>query len=160
MLLLLSDDITYCACWSSKSNKYLGERVEYWVFAWRDFAACEPVLSSRKMAPVSSPVKQRYAERADSPESFPAEGKASVWHREYTLIPICMVHWWEIIKKARADSVCVCVFALPSLILLNFFDIFVLLSCTLYIALKDSEAASCAWIQSEWMCPVLETDAI
>ncbi|XP_076600537.1 calmodulin-regulated spectrin-associated protein 2 isoform X2 [Chaetodon auriga] len=36
--------------------------------------ACEPVSSCRKMAPVSSPVKQSYADRPDSPESIPAEG--------------------------------------------------------------------------------------
>ncbi|XP_041804611.1 calmodulin-regulated spectrin-associated protein 2 isoform X2 [Chelmon rostratus] len=36
--------------------------------------ACEPVSSCRKMAPVSSPVKQSYAVRPDSPESIPAEG--------------------------------------------------------------------------------------
>nr|XP_046264746.1 calmodulin-regulated spectrin-associated protein 2 isoform X2 [Scatophagus argus] len=36
--------------------------------------ACEPVSSCRKMAPVSSPLKQRYADRPDSPESIPAEG--------------------------------------------------------------------------------------
>ncbi|KAK2822319.1 hypothetical protein Q5P01_022384 [Channa striata] len=35
--------------------------------------ACEPV-SCRNMAPVSSPVKQSYADRADSPENIPAEG--------------------------------------------------------------------------------------
>lgn len=38
-------------------------------------AACEPVSSYRNMAPVSSPVKQSYADRPDSPESVPAEGK-------------------------------------------------------------------------------------
>ncbi|CAJ1072106.1 calmodulin-regulated spectrin-associated protein 2-like isoform X1 [Xyrichtys novacula] len=36
--------------------------------------ACEPVLNCRNMAPVSSPVKQSYAERADRPEDIPAEG--------------------------------------------------------------------------------------
>ncbi|XP_040911058.1 calmodulin-regulated spectrin-associated protein 2 isoform X1 [Toxotes jaculatrix] len=36
-------------------------------------AACEPV-SSRNMAPVSSPVKQSYADRPDSPENVPVEG--------------------------------------------------------------------------------------
>ncbi|KAI3375005.1 hypothetical protein L3Q82_021532, partial [Scortum barcoo] len=36
--------------------------------------ACEPVSSCRNMAPVSSPVKQSYPDRADSPESIPAEG--------------------------------------------------------------------------------------
>ncbi|KAM4605696.1 calmodulin-regulated spectrin-associated protein 2 [Polymixia lowei] len=36
--------------------------------------ACEPVPSCRDMAPVSSPVKQSYADRADSPEHTPAEG--------------------------------------------------------------------------------------
>lgn len=41
-------------------------------------AACEPVSSCKNMAPVSSPVKQSYADRADSPESIPAEGKLSV----------------------------------------------------------------------------------
>ncbi|XP_039998893.1 calmodulin-regulated spectrin-associated protein 2 isoform X2 [Xiphias gladius] len=35
--------------------------------------ACEP-LSSRNMAPVSSPVKQSYADRPDSPENTPVEG--------------------------------------------------------------------------------------
>ncbi|XP_035526086.1 calmodulin-regulated spectrin-associated protein 2 [Morone saxatilis] len=35
---------------------------------------CEPVSSCRNMAPVSSPVKQRYADRPDSPEHIPAEG--------------------------------------------------------------------------------------
>lgn len=37
-------------------------------------AASEPVSSFRNMAPVSSPVKQSYADRPDSPESVPAEG--------------------------------------------------------------------------------------
>ncbi|TKS79934.1 Calmodulin-regulated spectrin-associated protein 2 [Collichthys lucidus] len=36
--------------------------------------ACEPVSSCRNMAPVSSPVKQSYADRPHSPESIPAEG--------------------------------------------------------------------------------------
>ncbi|XP_071392941.1 calmodulin-regulated spectrin-associated protein 2 [Centroberyx affinis] len=36
--------------------------------------ACEPVSSCRNMAPVSSPVKQSYADRPDSPESLPTEG--------------------------------------------------------------------------------------
>eukprot|EP00064_Thunnus_orientalis_P010656 superscaffoldBa00001466_g10682 len=36
--------------------------------------ACEPVSSCRNMAPVSSPVKQSYADRPDSPENIPAEG--------------------------------------------------------------------------------------
>ncbi|XP_051253276.1 calmodulin-regulated spectrin-associated protein 2 isoform X2 [Dicentrarchus labrax] len=36
--------------------------------------ACEPVSSCRNMAPVSSPVKQSYADRPDSPEHIPAEG--------------------------------------------------------------------------------------
>uniref|UniRef100_UPI0037E703F3 calmodulin-regulated spectrin-associated protein 2 isoform X2 n=1 Tax=Semicossyphus pulcher TaxID=241346 RepID=UPI0037E703F3 len=36
--------------------------------------ACEPVSSCRNMAPVSSPVKQSYADRADRPEDIPAEG--------------------------------------------------------------------------------------
>ncbi|XP_030258077.1 calmodulin-regulated spectrin-associated protein 2 isoform X1 [Sparus aurata] len=36
--------------------------------------ACEPVSTCKKMAPVSSPVKQSYADRADSPESLPVEG--------------------------------------------------------------------------------------
>ncbi|XP_044224018.1 calmodulin-regulated spectrin-associated protein 2 isoform X2 [Thunnus albacares] len=36
--------------------------------------ACEPVSSCRNMAPVSSPVKQTYADRPDSPENIPAEG--------------------------------------------------------------------------------------
>ncbi|KAM7400762.1 hypothetical protein PAMA_005109 [Pampus argenteus] len=36
--------------------------------------ACEPVSSCRNMAPVSSPVKQSYADRPDSPEDVPAEG--------------------------------------------------------------------------------------
>ncbi|XP_056247738.1 calmodulin-regulated spectrin-associated protein 2 isoform X2 [Seriola aureovittata] len=35
--------------------------------------ACEPV-PSRNMAPVSSPVKQSYADRPDSPENIPVEG--------------------------------------------------------------------------------------
>ncbi|XP_071348794.1 calmodulin-regulated spectrin-associated protein 2 isoform X1 [Trachinotus anak] len=35
--------------------------------------ACEPI-SSRNMAPVSSPVKQSYADRPDSPENIPVEG--------------------------------------------------------------------------------------
>ncbi|XP_062260287.1 calmodulin-regulated spectrin-associated protein 2 isoform X1 [Platichthys flesus] len=35
--------------------------------------ACEPV-SSKNMAPVSSPVKQSYADRPDSPENIPVEG--------------------------------------------------------------------------------------
>ncbi|XP_042353280.1 calmodulin-regulated spectrin-associated protein 2 isoform X2 [Plectropomus leopardus] len=35
--------------------------------------ACEPV-SCRNMAPVSSPVKQSYADRPDSPENIPAHG--------------------------------------------------------------------------------------
>lgn len=38
-------------------------------------AACEPVSTCKKMAPVSSPVKQSYADRADSPESLPVEGE-------------------------------------------------------------------------------------
>lgn len=38
-------------------------------------AACEPVSSSRNMAPVSSPVKQKYIDRPNSPENIPAEGK-------------------------------------------------------------------------------------
>ncbi|XP_053186298.1 calmodulin-regulated spectrin-associated protein 2 [Scomber japonicus] len=36
--------------------------------------ASEPVSSFRNMAPVSSPVKQSYADRPDSPESVPTEG--------------------------------------------------------------------------------------
>lgn len=37
------------------------------------YAACEPV-SCRNMAPVSSPVKQSYADRPLSPEKIPSEG--------------------------------------------------------------------------------------
>ncbi|XP_047445264.1 calmodulin-regulated spectrin-associated protein 2 isoform X2 [Mugil cephalus] len=37
-------------------------------------AACEPVSTCRNMAPVSSPVKQSYADRAPSPDNIPAEG--------------------------------------------------------------------------------------
>ncbi|XP_028282916.1 calmodulin-regulated spectrin-associated protein 2 isoform X2 [Parambassis ranga] len=36
--------------------------------------ACEPVSSYKNMAPVSSPVKQSYADRPSSPENIPAEG--------------------------------------------------------------------------------------
>ncbi|KAK5859889.1 hypothetical protein PBY51_021408 [Eleginops maclovinus] len=36
--------------------------------------ACEPVSSCRNMAPVSSPVKQSYSERPDSPENIPVQG--------------------------------------------------------------------------------------
>ncbi|XP_045907639.1 calmodulin-regulated spectrin-associated protein 2 [Micropterus dolomieu] len=36
--------------------------------------ACQPVSSCRNMAPVSSPVKQTYADRPNSPENIPAEG--------------------------------------------------------------------------------------
>ncbi|XP_033993636.1 calmodulin-regulated spectrin-associated protein 2 isoform X2 [Trematomus bernacchii] len=36
--------------------------------------ACEPVSSCRHMAPVSSPVKQSYADRPDSPENIPSQG--------------------------------------------------------------------------------------
>ncbi|XP_034051945.1 calmodulin-regulated spectrin-associated protein 2 isoform X2 [Gymnodraco acuticeps] len=36
--------------------------------------ACEPVSSCRNMAPVSSPVKQSYADRPDSPENIPSQG--------------------------------------------------------------------------------------
>ncbi|XP_014840259.1 PREDICTED: calmodulin-regulated spectrin-associated protein 2-like isoform X2 [Poecilia mexicana] len=36
--------------------------------------ACEPVSSCRDMAPVSSPVKQNYADRPSSPENLTAEG--------------------------------------------------------------------------------------
>ncbi|KAA8587304.1 hypothetical protein FQN60_016166 [Etheostoma spectabile] len=36
--------------------------------------ACEPVSSCRKMAPVSSPVQQSYADRPGSPEYTPAQG--------------------------------------------------------------------------------------
>lgn len=36
-------------------------------------AACETV-SCRTMAPVSSPIKQSYADSPDSPENIPAEG--------------------------------------------------------------------------------------
>ncbi|XP_031136941.2 calmodulin-regulated spectrin-associated protein 2 isoform X2 [Sander lucioperca] len=36
--------------------------------------ACEPVSSCRKMAPVSSPVQQSYADRPGSPEYIPAQG--------------------------------------------------------------------------------------
>ncbi|XP_037644183.1 calmodulin-regulated spectrin-associated protein 2 isoform X1 [Sebastes umbrosus] len=36
--------------------------------------ACEPVSSCRNMAPVSSPIKQSYADRPDSPENVPAQG--------------------------------------------------------------------------------------
>ncbi|KAM3605172.1 uncharacterized protein V6R79_021712 [Siganus canaliculatus] len=35
---------------------------------------CEPLTSCRKMAPVSSPVKQSYADRPSSPEGIPSEG--------------------------------------------------------------------------------------
>ncbi|XP_054480174.1 calmodulin-regulated spectrin-associated protein 2 [Anoplopoma fimbria] len=36
--------------------------------------ACEPVSSCKNMAPVSSPIKQSYADRPDSPENAPAQG--------------------------------------------------------------------------------------
>ncbi|XP_041847525.1 calmodulin-regulated spectrin-associated protein 2 isoform X2 [Melanotaenia boesemani] len=36
--------------------------------------ACEPASSCRDMPPVSSPVKQSYADRPSSPENIPAEG--------------------------------------------------------------------------------------
>ncbi|XP_034039981.1 calmodulin-regulated spectrin-associated protein 2 isoform X2 [Thalassophryne amazonica] len=39
-----------------------------------DPEACDPVLSCRNMAPVSSPVKQSNADRSNSLESVPAEG--------------------------------------------------------------------------------------
>ncbi|XP_063742651.1 calmodulin-regulated spectrin-associated protein 2 isoform X3 [Eleginops maclovinus] len=39
--------------------------------------ACEPVSSCRNMAPVSSPVKQSYSERPDSPENIPVQVSAT-----------------------------------------------------------------------------------
>lgn len=42
-------------------------------------AACEPVSACRNMAPVSSPIKQSYADGPDSPDNAPAQGNIFVF---------------------------------------------------------------------------------
>lgn len=48
-------------------------------------AVCESTSSRKDMAPVSSPVKQSYADRPSSQESIPAEGIIKCYIHIYVL---------------------------------------------------------------------------
>nr|XP_043881089.1 calmodulin-regulated spectrin-associated protein 2 isoform X1 [Solea senegalensis] len=62
--------------------------------------ACEPV-SSRNMAPASSPVKQSYADRPDSPESISAEAGTMKRSTSMSYVDGCVGTWP---KEKRSSS--------------------------------------------------------